>query len=55
MKVPPIYAAFCLVVLLAFTAAKVEGLSLFSNTGITGGNSGGTGGHGGGVLLGMHK
>ncbi len=54
MKAPPIYAAFCLVVLLAFTVAKVEGLALFSNTGISGG-SGGTGGHGGGVFLGMHK
>ena len=54
MKAFPIYAAFCLVVLLAFTASKVEGLALFSSTGITGGG-GGTGGHGGGVLLGMHK
>ena len=55
MKVVPIYAAFCLVVLLAFTVAKVEGLALFSNTGITGAGGGGTGGHGGGVLLGIHK
>ncbi len=58
MKLPPVFTAFCLTVLLAFAAAKVEGFSLFGSTGLAGtggGAGGGTGGHGGGLYLGSHK
>ena len=55
-RLPALYAAFCLVVLIGFTYAKVEGLVPFGSSGAaSSGHNGSSGGHGGGFLLGSHK
>lgn len=55
MKPPAVlYAVFCLVVAGIFVFTRVEGLALFSGTGLQTGGSTGGGGYGG-VYLGSHK
>jgi hypothetical protein len=55
MKVPPVFASYCLLVLLGFAVAKYQGWSLFGSTGpaAASGAAGGTRGSGG--SSGSHK
>lgn len=54
MRLPPVFAGYCLLILLAFTVAKYEGWALFGSTGRAAapGTAGGTRGGG---SSGFHK
>lgn len=54
MRLPPVYALFCLLVLGGFAAAKYQGWVLFTAASQAGGSSG-SGGRGSGGFSGSHK
>jgi len=55
MRVPPLFASYCLLVLLGFAVAKYQGWSLFASTGQAAATGSSGGSRSGGGSSGSHK
>jgi hypothetical protein len=55
MKMPPVFASYCLLILLAFSVAKYQGLSLLGSAGQAAAGSAAGGTRGSGGSSGSHK